>query len=498
MANTYGMSGGLSGEPYEGEYNIIPTTTDIILDTRDKVIDGVLTIEGDTNLSSDKIVYDSSIFGVQGNRTYLSFNGGFGTTYKNNEVYGGDIINSVTDKIAPTDIGEMTDVTGKYTYRATRGLEYLVAQHGDYYINFDISMSNNEVFFVAYHKNTVVSVYSLRSIVNAKYIEVAWSMGDQGVEDVENGNVVFLFYASNDETRDADKGNWDLYCIVIKNGYDSGSNYSVEKIDSFVGIPFVSVEMIYDKYASVFCKIRNNSRTFRFYLINKDDLKDRKTANFSTSLLDDGYNHHCIYGADGYIYVYGEKIPESRGYYNLIKLKTDGSQVAYRSIAITDLNFGDKTKPTSAQVITYFVNNNGVIFLYYSAYGDIISNCCAIFSTNIASKTHDMALTPEPPINLTKDGTIRYNSSSQTLMVGASYPFRVLISNLTEAGKMIAYKFAYAEMSWALNIANDDKTYFCSFYGDNETSNGLVYLDRSAIKTKIIETDTYTAELEEV
>lgn len=83
MANAYTLVGGL-GTTYDGSYVLTPTTSDIIIPDN-TVFRSNLTVKGDSNLISANIIAGNSIFGVEGTKTPVEYEGDIGVGYIGDE-----------------------------------------------------------------------------------------------------------------------------------------------------------------------------------------------------------------------------------------------------------------------------------------------------------------------------------------------------------------------------------------------------------------------------
>ena len=504
MANTYGMLGGAGADStYSGSYNITPTTSDITLATKNTGLEGDMTIQGDSDLVAGNINYGKSIFGVDGSYLALNMGQGEGTAYISGVVSEGDVIRSVSDKQDLVEIGEMPLVE-KYTFKLTQSGEKVVSQHNDLYITYYQKTGTQGYNFRCYNSSGLVSDINMGTILNVTsgYIDEQFYF-----PDVNSGNLIII---SNVYSEDGSFGSTYATSYNIQNG-----TYSIIRFPSAHKI-YPSSVSISENYITLFSN--KTSGNYGIFILNKDMSYSSfagglvefnaslKITTASTNELD-YCNYKTLYGEDGNLYLYNTRLQGSNisgSYDDFICINTSGI-VWKKSVKQSDLDFNGKSKLTSGYYtsLLYSVSTAGLITLFYSnadwdSYTNDGANCVAIFQPQMASKTSDQ-------VWIQRDmGAIEhaflgsyYESSTNTILLWCDYG----VYRIKDDGTII-YAYHYNSSSFTTGLSKTsvnmldtkqvDYTH-ATVSGYNATAE-----DRSAIKTKTITTDTYTAELEEV
>ena len=500
MANAYTMSGGQSADVYSGSYNITPTTTNVTLDTKDKILEEDLTITGGGQLYNTSIKYGESIFGVSGTGVELTYESGVGMAYRSLQ-YTGDIITKVEDGVDLKPIGQMPEAKTKYTYYYSSG-ETLVSSFGSRYITKKF-VNNMPVYYV-YNGSTLVSTIAL----------VSTSVVPSGVQTInvsevsnpQNGDLIIQAFAQASEH----EYGWG-YVIHMAGTYKVQAYEYTSPADD--GITLVAYKnnrpVLYDDYV-VFLFTRWSMETLTrygdFIVAYNYNAKSayRGTFTLSTSDINDLQYYNAIWGADGYIYTYDNRIQGaniSGSYDNFIKLNTSGTVISKRSVKQADLNFTGSSKlPNSfCSVLSYFVDATSKVYLLYSnvEYNTAVAGVpyTAIFTSNMASKTTDKALTPQPSTQIASQYklSVWYDIDSSTIILCCYYS----IIRTSLGGYIYAFCLnpTIAPDYWCPYLLDTGEIDYCC---GNTSRSTTCYEDKSALKIKTITTSTYTATIEEV
>ena len=498
MANTYGMLGGAGADStYSGSYNITPTTSDITLATKNTGLEGDMTIQGDSDLVAGNINYGKSMFGVDGSYLALNMGQGEGTAYVSGVASEGDVIRSVSDSYnVKTIVGEMPSVSNKYTYYTYNATsEHILSQHRNRYITISSSASsyiNNPIFRV-YEGQVLVSEIDLNNIFNGQFCRV------NPIVNILTGDVfmTFTIYGNNVVLTSG------IFKIRIDGSYRYKESNIIDATNKLViSYRILNYIFIVD---SVRLQILNE---YLDYSYNSPITFDR-TLNFS--LEETG--HRCIFGKDGFYYIFNNGIQGSGisgNYDDFIKVNDSGTVITSRSLKQTDLNFGGGTKSSDSYCsnLALGVDAASNVYLYYSnqindspSTDKNTSTFLAIFNENMVSKTSDVSLSPLPSIGLGNESLssgFYYYVGTDTMLIYSEMGY-IRIDGFSNS--ILAYicdYFTYSSYPCVLDSGEIDYTITNNAKSGGYFYSTYTYEDRSVLFTKTITTDTYTAELEEV
>lgn len=484
MANVYGMTAGAGADPYTGSYNITPTTSDITLNTTDKILEGNLTIQGGENLYGSAIKYGSSIFGVNGTGVPLTFRGGQGMAFKNGVAYDGDIIRNVEDgQKKLTNIGEMRNNVNKYGYYDTN-YPYLVfrnSQNTNIYALWD---TGSTLTFYDYSKLETVVEYNFVELLGA-------TIGTTNFSVSITQNCLFAQIITVTNTQ-----------YIYK--FDSNGQLNKRVLigsDSAGGTPlYITNEHI------ACCVTDDTTRKIKIIIF---DMQLNIVSNNSADPQDLNMlgllgNYSVTYGDDGKIYLYLPEIFSNTItiYASTIHVYTTTGSIIYRkNVYAEDLSFLPSGTSTAYSTLYVYINYLSTIWWYYSNSDSRSNNgdrmYVASFNSTMTIKNSDKQFSPQfgalmnkisrsyndlaPSFYFDEDtNTISYWTANGAMRVdlnGTVYSYCIVLDNL--------------ESSFSpCQLENGEIDYLHLL----ET----VYEDTSVIKQKTITTDTYTATIEEV
>lgn len=504
MANVYGMTGGVGGDPYTGSYNITPTTSDITLNTTDKILERDLTIQGGENLYGSAIKYGSSIFGVNGTGVPLTFRGGQGMAFKNGVAYEGDIIRNVEDKQELKQIGTMNSVENKYA-NIYNNLPYnvdriLLSQKGTRIITQESIYGNTSSFpkYGIYDNGSLLIDIDLVNLVSSHGSILQLNI--EHIVDVKTGNLIVSVTVYDTVSNNTDHCyrylfniNIDTatYSSVLLTTEGSFQQSSLTLSDEYLGFVY-----------SVYRGTSGYDSNAYLYVVNKNTFSTFAMINITNITIIPNYGM-CQIGDDGSVYYYcGAIVSVTDIYPTFYRFTTSGSQVYSKTIRQEDLNFSGTTKPgqnTYATMPAFFVDYLSNAYIYYSNvetvswehYEDGLIYL-ATYSTNMSSKISDLPLNPRPTHGMVSYGAGSYydNSTNTLLLYSESTLLRVGLNGNVYAS---LYGNNYIGHTVPYLLENKEVDYCYYVYNDNKA-----YEDTSAMKVKIITTDTYTATIEEV
>lgn len=484
MANVYGMTGGAGGDPYTGSYNITPTTSDITLNTADKILERDLTIQGGENLYGSAIKYGSSIFGTNGTGVPLTFRGGQGMAFRNGVVYEGDIIQNVEDgQKKLTNIGEMRNNANKYGYYYTN-YPYLVfrnSQNTNIYALWD---TGSTLTFYDYSKSEAVTEYNFVELLGETVTTVNFSVSI-------TQNCLFAQLITSAATQ-----------YIYK--FDSNGQINKRVL---IGSNSIGGAPLYITNEYIACCISDDiTRKIKIIILDMqlNTISNNSADPQDLNMLGILSSYSVTYGDDGKIYLYSSEIFSNTitVYSDSIHVYTTTGSVIYRKNVYTeDLSFLPSGTSTTYSALYVYVNYLSTIWLYYSN-SETGSNSgdkmyVASFNSTMTTKNSDKQFSPQfgalmdkirrsynkltPSFYFDEDtNTISYWTANGAMRVdlnGTVYSYCIVFDNL--------------ESSFSpCQLENGEIDYLHLL----ET----VYEDTSVIKQKIITTDTYTATIEEV
>lgn len=494
MANVYGMTGGVS-EAYSGQKSIRPTTVDIELDTKDKILESDLTIQGDSNLVGNNIKYGSNIFGVNGTGTPVNFHGGVGTAFRNGVSGLGDVVNEInnTDQKYVREIGEMELVSNKYPYLPTTNNETLIFRSGtdpNIYATLTLNIPNATVTF--YNNLNKISTQTLTEVNT--YASVGFHCATSLKEDA-----VYIVYASISTTDDPT--GYRAYIHRVKYNSSIGRTRTTYNSERPSGL------CVTDDYVMFCCWDRTeNQLDIRGYTL------DLSASFASSTAIPDGLGQSLqyyitCYGLDNRIYLVDPYIYQSeRSWYSVYCYVPNTAQLVFvKKILWSDLAYSQTVYPQSDDIsalLLFCDGVNGRIYYYYSNQpvgtslyeGSHVS--LATFDFNMASKLDDV---------LMGDGSFGLVNSNEyfTNMLDPNFYYdqetrTILYWTYSQAARLGLDKTIY---SYATQMGSQvlvpcllsDGTGQVDYCWDKHALE-----DASVTTAKTITTDTYTATIEEV
>lgn len=497
MANAYGMIGGQSGDKYIGSYNITPTTSDITLNTKDKVLEGDMTIQGSEFLRSYWIKYGVSIFYVSGTAIVVNFRGGYGTAFKNGVLYDGDIINAVNEVPTLTAINEMETVSNKYTVNTDIYNQEFLARYGNRYMSLRVegSYPNFTALWVQLYENeTLIQEINLFNIINTGY--TIYQLVINRTVDPKTGKLVLITKVNDARSLSDNRHN------VFLQIFNMDGTYISKKVADYGGWSDSFMPHITEDYVAFCYSEADSSYNYTYYFAIYDLYGNKiqnPTIQNAEALI--GSSCLCVYFQNN-VYLFNKSLHYSHeGYsYNVAKYTLQGTLVYQREIAQTDLLFTGGSRTSSennATLLMLGVNENENVSLYYSnsLYGDYpqsssgITNI-AVFNSSMTNKISDIQLVPIASLSLSSFlGDYWYDSTTKTLL----YSCINGIIRVDFTGNIYAYKYGSPALEGGVLP-------YILTSGEVDYTGGspYTYIDTSVNTSKTIETSSYTATIEEV
>lgn len=499
MANVYGMTGGAS-EAYSGQKSIRPTTVDIELDTKDKILESDLTIQGDSNLVGNNIKYGLNIFGVNGTGIPVNFHGGVGTAFRNDVSGLGDVVNEINDtgQKYVRQIGEMELIENKYNSTISmQSYESLVFRSS---VNQDVYATIR----IEYNINMVVTFYNkLNKIYDITLTDVGVAQsGNSHCAVSTSSDTLFIVYPVYEENP---TGSSERYRTYIR--YFTVTSYGIQR--TVYGDASPSHLYVTDDYVMFMSCDRTTGDAsdidIRIYKHNLESVVAKQIERPNEYFIN--YINYCriSYGLDGRLYVYTNEIPTSTAGQadNIMCYIPESGQLVFsKLVSISDFAFlNDPGTGIGYTLVLLFCDGtNGHIYCYYSNNSvNVLNNntetYCAIFNFNMSTKVNEFKVLPQ-----TYSWGLA-NKDSDWFELDPNFSYDKDTMTINYWGSQQCARMGLNGTNYAVGWTVDDYTLVPCELGGLQVDycyNSNALEDTSVTTVKTITTDTYTATIEEV
>lgn len=490
MAKAYGMTGGQSGGlPYSGIYNVTPTTSNIALSTNERYLDANLTIDGDSDLIPQNIASGKSLFGVSGTMNAVTFTNNTASAYLSSEGY--------------TTQHQVNSVSEVFSYQT-------IVPDTNNILDSSVGSQQESVYYNDETNTYICIYYETFGDLSSLYVSLV---------DTTNGNVIKKIPLFSDSTITQASYKWisnyqDRFALVldvIRNNesystlylqiYDTSLNliksitiasnqaYSTSKMNGSTQIDITYGGSAYTNLAS--------------YSWAGDKLGEIASVNT--------YSSTAIYGDANYITIYYPSLPYSSSQFSgntASVYSRDGSLILEKLVTQSDFSFVGGSKTSSDEVpllFAYYFSSDKFIFIYSDSTSSNIgttTNIC-IKNSSFTTTTEKRILTigginegyqhiqPTRAVLSTKD---LFNSLFFINMLGVARIKLEDCSVVYSLTKSISTSLIYGYYPWYI-YSNSAK---CICIGSETGTSNSYYVDNSIVTTRTIETDTFTATIEEV